>query len=293
MNLTNNFNLPKSIVNAVANDPYDNKGTLSVTTLLKPPYMVALEQKHRDDITEDVSDRIYSLLGQSVHHILERAGSDEDLVEERFFHTVNGHKVSGQLDLLEANGTLNDFKVTSVWAIMAAMEEGKSEWEAQLNMLAWLARLHGHEVSKLRIVAIARDWSPSKAQITAGYPRRVEAIEFPLWSDEEQEAYIQQRVDLHTADRKAACSESDRWAKPTRYAIMEKGKKRAKRVLDSVSEAQEYMTEHQLDPNTHSIETRHGENVRCQGYCSVAPFCPKYAALCGSVKRDLRGQASS
>lgn len=294
MQLTNKFNLPQSIVNAVANDPYDNKGTLSVTTLLKSPYQRALEVKHKEDIVEDVADRIYSLLGQSVHHILERAGSDEDLVEARFFAEVRGEKISGQLDLLEADGTLCDFKVTSVWAILAAMKEGKMEWERQLNMLAWLAHAagakeYGYEVKRLRIVAIARDWSPSKAkQGGTSYPQRVEAIEFPLWDEDRQLRYIESRIVAHLDPSPKPCSDEDRWAKPDTFAVMKKGGKRAMRVLPSFMGAYEWCQEHghvdkqELTANLKDgirIEERKGENVRCEGYCSVSQFCPHFATL--------------
>lgn len=282
MKLTNKFNLPQSIVNAVMNDPYDNKGTLSVTTLLKSPYQRALEVEHKDDIVEDVADRIYSLLGQSVHHILERAGSDEDLVEERFFEEVDGERISGQLDLLEADGTLCDFKVTSVWAILAAMKEGKMEWERQLNMLAWLAKKSGHAVNKLRIVAIARDWSPSKAkQGGDSYPQRVEAIEFPLWDEDRQFRYIQARIFAHLDPSPKPCSDEDRWAKSDTFAVMKKGGKRALRVLQSNDEALEWMVDYgrKHPKDLLYIDERKGLNVKCEDYCSVAQFCPHFATL--------------
>jgi len=282
MHLTNRFNLPQSIVNAVTNDPYDNKGTLSVTTLLKSPYQRKLEIEHKDDIVEDVADRIYSLLGQSVHHILERAGGEDDLIEKRFFEEVRGESISGQLDLLEADGTLCDFKVTSVWAITAAIKEGKKEWEQQLNMLAWLAKKDRQEVNKLRIVAIARDWSPSKAkQGGDSYPQRVESIEFPLWDEDRQLRYIESRIVAHLAPHPKPCSDEDRWARPDTYAVMKANGKRALRVLPSKEGATTWMDDYALDHQdaTLFIDHRRGENVRCEGYCSVAAFCPHFAAL--------------
>src|SRR6202142_1696526 len=82
MKYTNKQNLPQPIVKAVTNDSYNSGDCdISVTSLLKPPQMLALERLHKDDLEEDVSDRIWSLLGQVIHGILERA--EETAVAER------------------------------------------------------------------------------------------------------------------------------------------------------------------------------------------------------------------
>jgi hypothetical protein len=102
--ITNKYNLPDSIVQAVTNDPYDSGSSdITATTLLKPPQMVALEKIHGNEIENDAVDRIWSLLGQSVHHILDRADNGNVITEARFFTYVNGWKVSGQIDRLEMN----------------------------------------------------------------------------------------------------------------------------------------------------------------------------------------------
>ena len=73
MKYTNKLNLPQPLVSAIVNDKYDS-GTsdISVTSLLKPYQLRALE-RHHDKLTEDIADRIWSLLGQVIHGILERA----------------------------------------------------------------------------------------------------------------------------------------------------------------------------------------------------------------------------
>jgi hypothetical protein len=163
--LTNKLNLPRSIVAAVTNDGYSRgKSDISVTQLISPPF----QRKLRETVEpqEDVADRIWSLLGQSVHTVLERAypeGTTDAVVETRLFTTVEGWSVSGQMDVLEA-GTLMDFKVTSVWS-----RKGKPEWEQQLNLLAALCRRQMAEtgdvrfnVNRIQIIAIFRDWVQSK-----------------------------------------------------------------------------------------------------------------------------------
>ena len=74
MEFTNASNLPKAIERAVSNDPYDSSGSdISTTRLIAPPRIRVLEKRNYDLLEEDVADRIFSLLGQSVHHIIERA----------------------------------------------------------------------------------------------------------------------------------------------------------------------------------------------------------------------------
>jgi hypothetical protein len=71
---SNNYDLPEPIVRAVIFDPYTKGDSdFSATGLAKPARAGALEIKHADEITEDVSDRLWSLLGQLGHLLLERA----------------------------------------------------------------------------------------------------------------------------------------------------------------------------------------------------------------------------
>ena len=78
MKITNVLNLPQPIVDAVQNDPYDSgESDISVTRLISPPRQVALANEHGRKLTEDCADRLFSLMGQAMHHILERGGDVE------------------------------------------------------------------------------------------------------------------------------------------------------------------------------------------------------------------------
>lgn len=86
MKFTNKANLPEGIVNAIINDTYDKgKADYSVSQLNMPPQMLWLIRKHWDDITVDVSDEIWKLLGSNVHYILEKSqdASIEKIAEIR------------------------------------------------------------------------------------------------------------------------------------------------------------------------------------------------------------------
>lgn len=268
MNLTNVHGLPDALVNAVKNDPYTGGGDISVTKLIDAPRRRTLYKAYKDYVVEDVSERIWSLMGQAVHTVLERAGTSA-LIEERLYADVNGWKLSGQFDRLHlADGVLQDWKVCSVYKA-----DGDVAWERQLNLLRWLAHKNGMEVSRLQVVAIFRDWKRSEAQRKDDYPQRnVMVIDVPVWSLEDTERYATERVILHQrseAGEEVECSEDERWYAGTTYALMKDGGKRAKKVEGTLEALGEI-------PAGHYVEERPGANRRCEGYCEVAPFCKQF-----------------
>lgn len=71
--LTNNYNLPQPLVDAVKADSYEVSGDISTTTLISPPQVRMLKKQFGRDIEEDVSEYLWALLGTAVHGILERS----------------------------------------------------------------------------------------------------------------------------------------------------------------------------------------------------------------------------
>jgi len=287
---TNVHNIPEEIIRAVHNDSYSRgASTISVTGLLRPPQMRLLEEKHIDDISVDVSDEIWKLLGQSVHTILERANEDnpDTITEERMYANVGGWTVSGQTDSISVDsGILKDYKVTSVWSVISAMKEGKIDWEQQLNCYDWLNRQNYPEriINQLNIITINRDWSKNqKMRSGADYPDApVSVISIPKWSHEEQEEFIKERVSIHQeaeadfliSEELPRCTDVELWKRKDTHRVMKKGRKSALRVLETQELAEEYITGH-VDENKLSIEFLKGEAIRCN-YCQVAEFCNQY-----------------
>ena len=296
MKITNKSNLPKVIERAVINDPYDSSGSnISTTRLIAPPRIRVLEMRNWDLIEDDVSNRIFSLLGQSVHHILERSKLKVDLAERRLFYKddkiTNGWTLSGQFDLLSRQGDLTDFKVTSAWAALDALTNGKDEWENQLNVLDFLCRKNQKtltrykkevKVKSLNIMAILRDWSKLKVMQSDNYPRKqVVMIPIRRWSEEEQENYVQARIKLHQdaekSDQLPLSTAKERWRKEDSYALMLDNRKTAKRVLPTREEMDKYMKENKyVEGQGCKVVFRAGEDVRCQHYCSVNQFCSHF-----------------
>ena len=263
MKLTNKFNLPEPLVNAVKNQAY-SKGSsdITVTQLIQPPLIRHLTALHNDSIEEDVSSRIWALLGSSVHSILEKAYKGSTArVEERVYADVLGWRLGGAFDVLEGS-TLSDYKITSVYA-----KDGKIEWENQLNVLRWILHKNGTEVNKLQIVAIFRDWRPMEAKKDPEYPNtQVAVLNIPVWTLDEAEAYVKERVALHQLSDPPACNDEERWATPEKWALMKDGGKRATKLYDIKPEeevAKGYYLEH-----------RPALYKRCQEYCAVNKFCP-------------------
>jgi hypothetical protein len=288
MRITNNANLPEAIVRAVTYDDYDyeDAGDISASGLIKPPRMRWLEKRHDDEIVVDAADLIWRMIGSIGHKILERAADPNTLYEERLTTTVLGWVVTGKFDVLhEKNGFgIDDFKFTSVWAV----KDEKKDWTAQLNVYAWLAKLFGFDIERLRITAVLRDHSKPKAAKEPDYPQvQVVVREVPLWSVEKQEQYITDRVQFHRVTEILPdnylpdCTDNERWARPDTFAVLKKkGAKRAVRVLPTHEDALEWAFDRKLDD--YHIEHRPGnKTVRCDHYCDVKKFCNQYAALKG------------
>lgn len=294
MKITNRFNLPATLLNAVKDDEYDKgDSVLSVTQLISSPRIVLLQDLNADYLTADVVDRVPALLGTAVHKIIEKGSKDlpNHVVEERLFATINDWKISGAVDLQIDNGDgtweINDYKVTTVYSVM----DEKIEWIQQLNCYAFLAmHAHGRNVTKLRIIAILRDWQRKQAEMKPDYPQsQVVMVDIPLWTLEDQAHFIHTRVRLHQEAKKLVdkgetlpyCSDQERWLRGETWAVMKEGRKSAVKLYDSEEEARAACTGL---GGGHSVEHRKGNPIRCSGnYCMVAQWCRQYQAeLVGS-----------
>lgn len=280
MKLTNNFGLPDTFVNVIRRPQYTKGDSqISATELLNSPRIVQLKRKHWDELEEDAADMVWSLFGSAVHNILEHGKDDHHVVEQRLFTEFEGWRISGQIDLQEVYDdgiVLSDYKVTGAWAVM----NEKQDWHNQLNTYAWLVeRVKGQKVKALQIIAIIRDWSRRDAQLKEGYPKApVTTISIPLWSFEDREKYVSSRLSLHNDALFAAnsdedmplCTADEMWEKPTTFAVMKEGGKRAKSVHETREAAEQALTA------GHFIEERKGGRTRCESFCQVSAFCSQY-----------------
>lgn len=277
MILTNHLNLPEQIVNAVKKDDYNNNGTYSATTLLKDPKEIILFNRHKDEITEDVSEHVYSLLGTSVHYILEKAEEGENqFKEERLYYKFGNDTISGKFDFYDMEEEmLGDYKVTTVYKYLLGDNE---HYRFQLLTYAYLLRKNGFPCKGGRIYQIFRDWQRSKAKFDKSYPQKpVNVITFRFYDKDFTyiENEIQQRLaNIHkyedfADDEIPICSKENRWATDDKFAVMKKGRKSAMRILNSKEEAEEWMKNN----GGEFIQERPAESRKCVDYCSCCEFC--------------------
>jgi hypothetical protein len=285
MKLTNKYNLPQTFVNVVERPTYTKgKAHISATELLNSPRIVQLRAKYDDQITTDVSDMIWSIIGTAIHGVLEQGKDANHIVEQRLHEVLDGWHISGAIDLqiVHDDGIeINDYKNVGVWSVM----NEKVEWEQQLNIYAWLVeKVKKTPVVKLAIIAIIRDWNRRDAQTRQGYPQsQVATIPVNLWSMEEREEFIRSRIHLHsealfatdTGEVLPLCTPGEMWERETTYAIKKDGASRAKSVHNDLEDAEKALED---AGKGYSLEVRPGERTRCKNFCPVSEFCDQWKA---------------
>lgn len=276
MKITNHYGLPNPLVRAVSHDTYNKEGAdYSVTELIKPPRIAALEKLHDSEIVEDASDRLWLLMGKAGHEVLRRS-SGGGIVEERCIVEVDGKKVSGQLDYAVTEQSIIDYKFTSVWAVKDGV---KIEWEQQLNCYKYLADQYGVAVKELKIIAILRDWSVREAKRDTSYPQsQCKVLPVRAWDAKEAESFIRARIRLHESARAGnlpLCLPEEMWETPERYAAVKKGNQRASKVENTKLAIGQWIAS-QAKPQQFDIEIRTAERPRCESYCSVSEFCTQF-----------------
>lgn len=302
---TNHHNIPNRIVAAVTRDEKFSLGRYSVTQLLAPPRIRRYLQEHT--VEEDVSERVWALLGKGVHAVIDGGDHATQEIEISGSVDVDGRSVwvSGTIDDFRG-GVLRDWKVTGTSTWRAG---GRSEWIAQLNFYSWLLQrgrmrrsaqrssLDAHipvVPNGIAVTMIFRDWIGARAKAGAGagagvsgvatdYPAApIATLDIPMWSVEAVEEMIVDRLRVHMAAEAtdladlSLCSDEERWHRPGEFAVMKAGRKRAMRVFSRREDAVAF-AEHQGIGGL-SIDARPGVDARCADYCPVRSVCPHGAA---------------
>jgi hypothetical protein len=279
MVITNKFNLPQSLVNAVSTERHNKEGCVSATTLLKSATETILLKRHWDEIEVDASDSIWQVWGTAVHSVFE-IQSDNSFKEEEFSVKIGNTTVTGRVDNYDMeNEILADFKTCSVWKITFNDFE---DWYKQGMIYAYLMKKSGLNVKKCQFVALIKDHSISKAKMDSSYPQHpVYTYEFDVTEEglNEIEKFIKLKVaDLEDNETVSdtelkGCTSEERWSSETKYAVKKPGRKTALKVCDIESEAKAYAEKAGADC---FVERREGEDKKCDNYCLVYKWCPYY-----------------
>jgi hypothetical protein len=253
----------------------------SVTEIISPARIARLRRKHYTQMTQDVSDMMWQLLGSALHVVAEKGQTEGYITEERLYAEIDGVILSGAIDIQKVTPQgieITDYKFTSAWSL----RQDKFEWDAQQNIYAYLVRrVKKLPVTKVQICALVRDWSRREASVKPSYPQSpIVVIDLKMWTNEETEKYIRERLNAHRDSKVSAdwneelppCDESERWSRDTQYAVKREGRKTAIRVLDNAEAAEAMAIEEKG-----YVEVRKGESVRCTGnYCGVNEWCSQY-----------------
>lgn len=279
MKITNKYGLPEQLVGKVGTTPHNSPGNVSATTLLKGTKEIVLTKRHWENLEDDVSNRVWALFGTATHSLLEEDG-ETSFSEEFLSIQIGEKKLTGKMDLYDmATKEIIDYKTASVWKIKF---NDFSDWRRQGLIYDYLCRANGLEVETIRFIALLKDHSKTQAKREAGYPQSpVFVYEVkPTEADrEETEAFILSKINAIIEAEKLAddeiepCSEAERWAKPSKFAVMKEGRKTAVKLYDNEQDAKAHV---QGEGKGFYVEHRKGESTKCEGYCLVKDFCSFY-----------------
>lgn len=294
MILTNQLSLPQPFVDAVSSDYQYQDKRYSVTSILKGTREAILQRRHDSEITSDVADMVWAIFGTAVHSILENGEESESQIKENklVVDLPNGYQLSGIFDLYDdATGTVTDYKTASCWKVKfgcwndwkpKADTEEFEDWRRQTLIYCWMLRRIGFDAKRGEIVALLKDHSKTKAKINEHPP-------LPVWQigwdfAEEDFAWAEQFIADKFAEIELCeqlpdeelpmCTEKERWTRGSKYAVMKKGVKRAKKLFESEEAAIAHAEQlSATEKGEFYVEHRPGTDPKCMDYCSACEFC--------------------
>lgn len=293
MIIENKLELPEALVKAVSLDKHNGENEISATTLLKGVKEILITDRHWDELVADVSDNVWALFGTAIHALLEKESPDT-FTEEKFWSKIGDWNVTGRVDCYDmSKEIIFDYKCTSAWKIVF---KNFSDWEMQGKIYAWLLKQKGLNVKECRFIALLRDFSETESLRNADYPKcQIYVHRFEITEEDlaETEKFIKEKLEQLSAykdtpdDSIPECSEEERWADKTKYAVMKEGRKTAVKVFEEKADAENMVKEL---GDKHYVEERKGKDKKCTRYCPCASFChyfkEKYATDTADVSAE-------
>lgn len=267
---------PNPFIRAITRSKYDKGHSLfTATQLIGPPQRTWLGREHEK--VENPYTMFHALMGTAIHAILEENVDPEngEVAEERLHYNytyMDGSvpvdiPISGQMDFYE-DKTVFDYKNTAGF-----QDKMKDEHYQQVQINGWLAKQAGYDVEHIAVVYLQRDWSYMRAQVDPTYPQSPFTIHVAPFDEEYARELIARKVDEHWQAHNGnprPCTPEEQWERPSTYAVMSPGAKRASKLCNSYEEAMEVKKPHQ------TIEVRKGEKVFCNSFCGFKHVCGQY-----------------
>ena len=264
--------LPESVRRYLQSENYDAGSIptdISATRLKDSPRVNRLQKMHYKEIKPDYLKRGFAKLGEAWHGYMEQYAPEDWVCEQRFYASAGDKLISGAIDALEPHdGGYNiwDYKVMTSYKAQTELRE----FEAQLNIYAYILRQNDMEPKGLYISGLIRDWSDKR--VTGTYPDTMFPVfELPLWSEAQAENYVHERIQHHFTEDLPLCTDEERWMSSPKFAVVSQKTGKALRVFDTEEQALDFQTKAPV-----SIEKRKAEPIRCQRFCEVAEFCDQY-----------------
>ena len=301
----------------------DRPNSISATGLLKPLRQIVLGQQNKELLkTVDISDLVASRMGSAIHTGCEEAwtdrtnvmkalkimGASDDAmasivinpkelkpgqipvyVEQRTEKKILDMIVSGKFDLV-LDGTLNDYKSTSVWGYI--FDSNADKHTKQGSIYRWL---NPDKITSdyININFIFTDWSSVKAlQDPSRYPQlRVLTRKYPLWSIPETENWIANKLEAYKAladapqDALPECTKEELWSSETTYKYY-KNPQSMKRSTKNFTDKNEAIERKANDGGGGIVITMEGEVKACR-YCPVVGICNQAEQLLASGRLTL------
>ena len=308
---TNPYGISLPLAVWLMHDDYDyddRPNVISATSLLKPTRALVLSYQNKGlDKTVDIMSLVPSRMGSAIHAIAEQAWTDRVnvskamsalgtsklgeitiinpdkpvkeseiavYVEQRHETEVGDYIISGKYDLV-VDGTLSDYKSTSVWTYV--FDSNALKYTQQGSIYKWLAPDRITD-NKIDIQFIFTDWSSSQAVRDPKYPQtRVMTKSYPLWPVEQTDKYIKDKLESITSlldkpqEELPQCTSEELWESKTKYKYYKNPAKtaRATKNFDSMEEANSRLLD---DGGVGTVITVRGEVKACR-YCEVSDIC--------------------
>ena len=296
MEIENKHDAPASFIKFCRDDNYSSGDCdFSATQLIDEPRIVQLNKRHSNQIVEDPYENPWKFVSTIFHSLMEGSSPDDEIAEERLFGDIDGVRISGAMDVQvgpKDGITIGDYKMTTVFGI-----KDTKKFEQQLNIYAWLIeKSTARKVKDLKIYAFLRDWKISMSERIRDSPA-TPGITLPLdlWTFEEREHFIRDRISIHRAcqeltdDELPPCSHEGRWPGGSLFTVSSIDTEDIK-FFDRKSDAKKYIEALDTAEQFCSVIGKTFEDYRrCKSYCAFSDSCNIYKGF-KDDRKNLRGR---